>query len=46
MQLEFQIIPKPNAQVIETYIGVLQSYPLEEISSRDLNGEEVKENNR
>ena len=26
--------------------GVLQSYPLKEISSRDLSGEEIKENNR
>jgi len=27
-------------------IGALQSYPLKEISSRDLSGENVKENNR
>ena len=26
MQLEFQIIPKPNAQVINTYIGVIISH--------------------
>ena len=34
------------ALVTPANIGALQSYPLKEISSRDLNGEEVKENNR
>ena len=33
------------ALVTPANIGALQSYPLKEISSRDLNGEEVKENN-